>query len=233
MSNATDRVAPKSAPAVRGLRQRREPSMSEYTQTRQPPATKPEEFGVGARFSVHPMTDDFVSVILKALESTDANGLDVHTDDVSTYVTGEESSILRYLTDVIASVGHSGAHTVAHVLFSRGCPGEVTCELTGDEILTPAELSIPESTGLRASAHWSLYPLADSGETSHMAVIEKAVQVAKEEGTFVRPEHYATRLEGDLADILTTMCSGWLCAGREIQHVASHGTISLHSPTWR
>lgn len=233
MSNATDRVAPKSAPAVRGLRQRREPSMSEYTQTRQPPATKPEEFGVGARFSVHPMTDDFVSVILKALESTDANGLDVHTDDVSTYVTGEESSILRYLTDVIASVGHSGAHTVAHVLFSRGCPGEVTCELTGDEILTPAELSIPETTGLRASAHWSLYPLADSGETSHMAVIEKAVQVAKEEGTFVRPEHYATRLEGDLADILTTMCSGWLCAGREIQHVASHGTISLHSPTWR
>lgn len=179
------------------------------------------------------MTDDFVSVILKALESTDANGLDVHTDDVSTYVTGEESSILRYLTDVIASVGHSGAHTVAHVLFSRGCPGEVTCELTGDEILTPAELSIPETTGLRASAHWSLYPLADSGETSHMAVIEKAVQVAKEEGTFVRPEHYATRLEGDLADILTTMCSGWLCAGREIQHVASHGTISLHSPTWR
>jgi uncharacterized protein YqgV (UPF0045/DUF77 family) len=207
--------------------------MTEDTQTRQTPAVKPEEYGVGARFSVHPMSDDFVSIILNALESTEANGLDVHTDDVSTYVTGEESSILRYLTDVIASVGHSGVHTVAHVLFSRGCPGEVTCELSGDEMLAPAELSIPGTTGLRASAHWSLYPLADSGETSHMAVIERAVQVAKESGTFARPEHYATRLEGDLADVLTTMCSGWLRAGREVQHVASHGTVSLHSPSWR
>jgi hypothetical protein len=205
--------------------------MPQHSTSAQSTTVTPEEFGVGARFSLHPMADDFVRVILDALGAADHARLTVRTDDVSTYVTGAEADIIGYLTDVIGAAARTGVHTVAHVLLSRGCPGEITCEVTDGAALMPQEFPRPPHTGLRAAAHWSLYPLGDGDRANHMAVIEKAIENAKSRGTFTRAEHYATRLDGDLADVLSTVCDGWLLAGRFVHHVASHATISLNSPT--
>jgi len=197
-----------------------------------PSTVTPEEFGVGVRFSLHPMTDDFVELILGGLEQTDPRGLTVETDEVSTYLGGSEQDLVRYLIDVIGAVARTGVHTVAHILFSRGCPGGVTCELPDGTVPIPGELSRSEPTGLRADADWSLYPLHDgSGEGDHMAEIERAIAAARQRGTFVRSVHYATRLRGDLADVVSTVCDGWLTVGRAVPHVVAHVTISLNSPS--
>jgi energy-coupling factor transport system substrate-specific component len=205
--------------------------MPQHSTSAQPTTVIPEEFGVGARFSLHPMADDFVRVILDALGAADHARLTVSTDDVSTYVTGAEADIIGYLTDVIGAAARSGVHTVAHVLLSRGCPGEITCEPAGGAALVPQEFPQPPRTGLQAAAHWSLYPLDDGDRGNHLAVIGEAIENAKARGTFTRAEHYATRLDGDLADVLATVCGGWLLAGRSVRHVTSHATISLNSPT--
>lgn len=202
------------------------------------PAT-PAQLGVGARLSLHPMTSGFVDVILGALAAGDTSRLEVATDDVSTFVRGTEADVLTYLRDVIAAAAPEGVHTVAQVLLSRGCPGEVACELPDDVVLSPVELPGLAPTGLRASAHWALYPLDDGGPAAdgtarrgdHMAGIYAAIERARERGTLTRGEHFVTRLDGDLADVLATVADGWLLVGREVRHVTTHVTISLGSPS--
>ncbi len=209
--------------------------------------TTPADLGIGARFSLHPHVTDFVPVILGALAAGDRSRLEVTTDELSTFVRGTEQDVLTYLRDVIAAAARPGPdtapdtaadrpapHVVAHVLLSRGCPGEVACELGDDVVLRPVDLPGLDPTGLTASAHWSLYPLDDGGSgrpADHMAGIWAAIELAKERGTFTRSEHFVTRLDGDLSDVLATVAGGWLLVGREVRHVATHVTISLGSPT--
>ncbi|UFU07289.1 Ykof family thiamine-binding protein [Ruania halotolerans] len=194
-------------------------------------APSPDAYGTGARFSLHPMTDSFIDVILGALEAADGDGLAITTDDVSTHLRGPEDRLLAYLTEAIAHAGRTGVHTVAHVLLSRGCPGEVACEVADGAAYAPQVPSPAATTGVQASAHWALYPLDDGPDTDHMAGIYAAIEHAKELGVFTRSEHYVTRLDGDLADVLAAVVAGWLLVGADVRHVTTHVTISLNSPT--
>lgn len=191
----------------------------------------PEEFGVGCRFSLYPMTDGFVDVILGALAGADRSGLRVETDDVSTCLSGPEPALIRYVGDVLVGAAARTGHVVASVLLSRGCPGEITCELGPDDgPVRAAELPEPTPAGITAAAHWSVYPL---GVSDHMPLIAAAIDEAKRRGTFVRGDHYASRLEGDVRSVLTTVAAGWLAAGELARHVVSHATVSVGSPSER
>jgi len=201
-------------------------------------AATPEELGIGMRLSIHPLCEDFAGVILGALHDAHVGGLEeglvVETDEVSTYVGARtipaETRLLIYAagTIVAAHQRSGGGHVVAHVLLSRGCPGEVCCNL-GAVALPPAyPIRVPRA-GLEAVAQWSLYPLidSDSGHGSHMAHIESAVADARGRGNAAEPAHYATKLTGDLADVLATAGDAWLRVGTNIPHVVSHLTVSV------
>lgn len=204
-------------------------------------APTPAELGVGMRFSIHPHTDDFVGVILGALADAETagltDGLAIRTDEVSTYVGAAtapaEQRLAAYLAAVVAAASRrsGGGHVVAHVLLSRGCPGEVSCDLgvTGLPGAAPVEL---EPTGIRAAAHWSLYPLLDggSGAGDHMAHIEAAIATATARGV-ASPAHYATKLVGDVAEVLATAVDAWAEVGAVVPHVVTHLTVSVGSPS--
>ncbi|WP_136519535.1 YkoF family thiamine/hydroxymethylpyrimidine-binding protein [Cellulomonas telluris] len=183
--------------------------------------------GVGARVSVHPHRDDFAPVLLAALDALDRTGVDVVTDDVSTLVRGPEPDVLRAVVALVAAVARGGGHVVAHVHLSRGCPGEVACDLGDDVALAPVDLPLPAPVGLPASAHWALYPLGVHG---HLDAVLAAVEEA---GTRVRvtPEHYVTRLDGDLADVLGAVALAWARTGEHVRHVVTHVTVSVGSPS--
>jgi len=191
----------------------------------------PQTYGVGARFSLHPMTDAFADLILTALAQADDRGLEISTDDVSTHVRGPEADLLAYLVDVIGAVARTGVHTAAHVLLSRGCPGEVDCSVAGGAAHAPEQLPTSAPAGVRAAAHWSLYPLDDGPRADHMAGIYTAIDHARDLGVLTGSEHYVTRLDGDLADVLAAVTGGWLLVGRDVRHVTSHVSLSLNSPT--
>lgn len=200
-----------------------------------PTQLTPADLGVGARFSIAVMHSDFADIILNALRAADSSALTVHSDDVSTVVRGSEQRVMQYICDVVAAAASAGHHVSASILLSRGCPGEVACA-TGDGLLaTAATPPVLAPTGIPAAAHWSLYPLEDSGTAGatpdHMRDIYAAIDHAKALGTYTRGEHYATRLDGDLADVLATIAAGWVLVGRTVQHVASHATLSLNSPS--
>jgi hypothetical protein len=198
------------------------------------PAATAADLGVGARFSLHPASDDAVRVILDALASADRERVTVTTDDVSTLVRGTEQDVVRYVHDVLAAAGRHGTHVAAHVQLSRGCPGEVACALPDDVVLSAVAPPDLPPTGLRAAAHWALYPLDDGTPGhpgDHMRAIEQAIAVARARAT-VSASHFVTRLDGDLADVLGAVADAWLAAARHVRHVVAHVTITLHSPSW-
>lgn len=192
-------------------------------------------FGVGARVTVAVMTDDYVRILTDALAGVDASGLAVQTGDVSTFVQGEEARLLAYLTDLGAAVAHTGEHAAITVHLSRGCPGGVVCEVPG--AVGPREVAVPpgREVGAFAAGEWSLYPLADDVQAGvdpdHMRDIEAAITQAHDNGTWRETLNFVTRLEGDLGTVLATAVAGWVLAGRSVQHVASHLTLSVNSPS--
>jgi energy-coupling factor transport system substrate-specific component len=195
-----------------------------------------ERLGVGLRFTLLPAADDVVPVVLGSLAAGTlaVPAVRVETDDVSTLVRGAEADLARYLVAVLAHATRAtpGGHVVAVVHLSRGCPGEVgddggaACGVPGG-LPAIAPVRLPGS-GVRAAAHWALYPL---GTADVMAPIGRAIASAGSAGTLSRPEHLVTRLEGDLADVLSTLVDTWAALGAEVAHVVTHATVSLGSPT--
>src|SRR5699024_1721874 len=120
-------------------------------------------------------------------------------------------------------------HLTSHLLFSRGCPGEASCELIPGEI--PAEKPVElDKTGIEAAAAWSLYPLADDG-SPHMGPIYAAIDEANASGSTVTSEHDSRILRGELADVLTVSVNAWASVGEEAPHVGSHVSVSLDAPS--
>lgn len=204
----------------------------------QQPSPTPAELGVGARVTLSVMSSDYVRIITGALAQTSTDGLTVETDPVSTRVAGPEQRIAEYLSALVAAAGRSGEHVSASIMLSRGCPGEVTCDLPAGQVLPAAPSVVLEATGVEAVAQWALYPLADqplagSGAPDHMRDIYAAIEQARAAGTVVGSDHYVTRLAGDVADVLTTVVGAWQSVGRTVQHVTTHLTLSVNSPSLR
>lgn len=204
----------------------------------------PLRFGVGARVTIAVMADRYSEIILGALQDTDLSALEVRTGDVSTWLGGDEAALLQALTDLASAVASTGEHASIALMLSRGCPGEAVCETPGGA--GPRSVPIPQGrrTGQYASAEWSLYPLADSapgtetdsGPSSgrrpdHMRDIYAAIEHARSSGIEVSTDHYATRLAGDLGLILETVVAAWVLTGQSVQHVTTHLTISVNSPS--
>lgn len=199
-----------------------------------PTALTPQELGVGARVTVAVMDSDYVSILTEALAHAPAGNLQVRTDPVSTWLGGSERDIAVYLAALIAQAGRSGAHVSASILLSRGCPGEVVCAVPAGRLpqVSPLDLA---PTGIHAQAQWALYPLADGSDpqrpADHMRDIYAAIDQARRNGVVVGSEHYVTVLAGDLADVIATVVTAWATVGASVQHVTSHLTISVNSPT--
>lgn len=200
------------------------------------PTATPLGFGVGARITAAVMTDDYARILVGILSRLDLTGLVRETGDVSTYLGGHEAHLQRSLIDLADDLARTEHHATLSVTLSRGCPGEVACELPGGAGPRDVEIPAPRRTGRYASAEWALYPLADQVTADgtapdHMRDIYAAIDHARELGTFRGSEHFVTRLEGDVGEVIATAIAGWLQVGRSVQHVTSHLTISLNSPS--
>lgn len=194
----------------------------------------PREFGVGGRITLSVMSSNYVSIILGALASTDPLALTPESDVVSTWVTGDEALMGDYFVRLIAAAAAGGEHVSASIMFSRGCPGEISCELPVGHHALVSEPPTFTPSGVSAVAQWAIYPLNDGdadARANHMRDIYAVIELAKNSGSFSRSDHYVTRLEGDLAQIMETVVGGWMIVGRTVSHVTTHLTVSVNSPS--
>lgn len=198
----------------------------------------PADLGVGARITLAVMADDYVRTILDAVAAADAAvpGVLRQTDTVSSFLRGTEQELADYLATLLVAAVRNGSHVSAALQLSRGCPGEVSCELPAGfgATVTPVFL---QPTGITATAQWALYPLADGSALpeglapDHMRDISAAIELAKDRGVYAGTSHFVTNLTGDLAEILEIVWTAWLMVGRTVQHTVCHLTVSLNSPT--
>lgn len=183
----------------------------------------------GARFSLYPMTDRYVPVILDAIEGLSESGLEVETDDVSTFIKGDRNTVWATLEGCFAKAARSGEHVVMTALVSHGCPGEELCEIDPRTGTADAPRLHP-GAGIRVSCQWSLYPL---GEPGYMDVIYKAIADTKDAGVFSKGRHFVSHLDGDLDRVLDTTRRAFDAACESALHVTAHITLSANSPTGR
>jgi len=191
--------------------------------------TKFEAGFFGARFSLYPMTDRYVSVILGAIDTLAGSGLEVETDDVSTFIKGDRNLVWSTLEDAFATAARTGEHVVMTALLSHGCPGEELCEIDPRTGTADAARLHPGS-GIHVSCQWSLYPL---GEPTYMDVIYKAIADTKDAGVFSAARHFVSHLDGDLDRVLGTIRGAFDLACESAAHVTAHITLSANSPTGR
>ena len=65
----------------------------------------------GARFSLYPMSDKFIPIILGALEKTDTTGLYSNTDRISTVYGGSAENVVTAVENLFVSSYTEGVHT--------------------------------------------------------------------------------------------------------------------------
>lgn len=189
---------------------------------------------IGARFSIHPMTDRFVPIILGAVRELDEFPLEREGGDISTFVHGEENMLFDGLYATFATAISCPEHTVVNLTLSRGCPGE-----PGEDVCDPVASRGQEAKVLegaaqplpRVACQFSLYPMGSNGYMD--AIYDEITAAGKENGLEVTPEHLCTRLDGSLDAVLGQLRTAFDRAAEVTDHVVIHAILSVNSPTAR
>lgn len=185
---------------------------------------------VGCRFSIYPMTDRFVDVILSALNEVDTSKVWMETDDVTTCIRGRSEHVFDVAKAIFIHSAKTGVHTVFNGTFSVGCPGDTE----GDSYMSENEERLNEESSskekVEVATQFALYPM---NNPDYMQIIADQVEVAKDHGTFTKGVHYASRLDGDANDVFKTLEQSFVNASKshERSHVTMTAAISANSPS--
>ena len=182
----------------------------------------------GCRFSLYPMTDNVVSVIMGALEKTDTSAVWSQSDALSTVYRGK----LPYVADAVRALFINAWQPEVHMAlegqFSKGCPGDTD----GDSLLD-REGEAPNRAKIQ-DRHFpvlcklALYPM---GTGDYIDEIAKVWRMAEAEGLNPKTIHYATRIEGDVQKVFDYLEEVCRLMEQSVPHYILHFTLSVNSPT--
>jgi hypothetical protein len=189
------------------------------------------------------MSDDFVGIILNAIEALGPwrDRLRVETDALSTLMVGPPEILFPAMRDLFCAVAGTGVHVTLHATVSRGCPGEpddpICAPVAGrtpvldlPERIAACRMAVAEAPRLdrRIAAQLSLYPL---GVGHHMDEIYGCIEFLKLSGTFARSKNFCTALRGDAGPVFETLAQAFTGFGSGAGHLAMDVTVSANSPS--
>ncbi|PLR95771.1 YkoF family thiamine/hydroxymethylpyrimidine-binding protein [Bacillus sp. T33-2] len=183
---------------------------------------------VGFRFSLYPMSDQFVEIIQSTLKEVDKTKVWVQTDDISTCIRGKMGHVFDVAKAMYIHAAKTGKHVVLNGTFSIGCPGDSE----GDTYMSEDDVRINEprvaNLQIEAPTQFALYPM---NKDSYMQIIAGVCEIAKEKGTFTGGVHYASRLDGDAHDVFETLEEAFRVSQEQVSHVTMTVNISANSPS--
>ncbi|MGJ9382155.1 YkoF family thiamine/hydroxymethylpyrimidine-binding protein [Salipaludibacillus sp. CF4.18] len=185
---------------------------------------------VGCRFSVYPMTDNFVEVIKGALEEVDTSKVWQSTDDVSTCIRGRSEHVFDVAKAIFIYAAKTGVHVVFNGTFSIGCPGDSDADTYMSEDDVRLNESGSNKERVEAASQFALYPM---NNPDYMQIIAEQCAVAQEQGTFTKGVHYASRLDGDANAVFKTLEEVFVntSKSKDQSHVTMTAVISANSPS--
>lgn len=185
---------------------------------------------VGCRFSIYPMTDNFIDVILKALNEVDTSKVWMKTDDITTCIRGRSEHVFDVAKAIFIHAAKTNVHVVFNGTFSIGCPGDSDGDsyMSEDDVRLNEEASSKEK--VEVATQFALYPM---NNPDYMQIIAEQVEEAKGHGTFTKGVHYASRLDGDANNVFKTLEQSFVNASKthERSHVTMTAAISANSPS--
>ncbi|UTR13691.1 Ykof family thiamine-binding protein [Salipaludibacillus sp. LMS25] len=185
---------------------------------------------VGCRFSVYPMTDNFVEVIKGALDEVDMSKVWKHTDDVSTCIRGRSEHVFDVVKAIFIHAAKTGVHVAFNGTFSIGCPGDSEGDTYMSEDNRRMNEEKSQAEKVTAASQFALYPM---NNPDYMQIIADQVQIAEKHGTFTKGVHYASRLDGDANDVFQTLEEAFKNTSNtaDKSHVTMTVAISANSPS--
>ncbi|MFK4998635.1 YkoF family thiamine/hydroxymethylpyrimidine-binding protein [Bacillus sp. N9] len=183
---------------------------------------------VGFRFSLYPMSDQFVDIIKSTLQEVDTSKVWMQTDDISTCIRGKVEHVFDVAKAVYLLAAKTGEHVVLNGTFSIGCPGDTEGDsyMSADDIRNNA--SKVANIHIEAPTQFALYPMND---TRYMEIIADVCKIAQEKGTFTGGVHYGSRLDGDAHDVFSTLEEAFVCTQGQVSHTTMTVNISANSPS--
>lgn len=197
----------------------------------------------GAQFSLYPMSDNFIDIILGAIKALDPyrDALRIEVDDISTLIVGPPEILFPAMRDVFVTAAQTGTHCVLSATISRGCPGEPDDDICKPHTEFAKTLPLPQRiknaqvrvadaplVDCAIAAQFSLYPL---GGNHHMDEIYGCVDFLKSLEVFEAPKNFCTKLRGDAGPVFSALGEAFLSFGAPNGHVAIDLTVSANSPS--
>lgn len=181
---------------------------------------------VGFRFTLNPMSSDFIKIIKGALNETDTSNVWKHTDDVSTVIRGKQNHVFNVAKALTLHAAKTGEHVALNGTFSIGCPGDTS----GDVYLDKDDVLLnTDDTKQYVSSQFALYPM---NNPDYMSVIYKEVERAKEHGVWNDSMHYASGIHGDIHDVFAFFEESFTHArSEEHRHLVMTVSMSINSPS--
>ena len=184
----------------------------------------------GCRFTLYPMCNNFIDIILGGLERVDTSAVWSETDALSTVYRGKLDYVMDAVSALFASAWTEGVHMAIEGQVSKGCPGDVS----GDSKLTyegeAPNHAIVEAATQPCLCKLALYPM---GVGDYIDDIARVWRMAEGRGLNPQTIHYATRIEGSIHDVFAylTDVDKPMEASESVHHYVLHFTINVNSPT--
>jgi hypothetical protein len=181
----------------------------------------------GIRFSLAPMSDDFISIILGAIDKVDLSKVWAKTDETSTVYRGRESAVFDACKACFHHAYRDKVHMMMEMTISKGCPGDVDADYAlefSDEKVNEASI---KDIHFPVICKFSLYPM---GGNNYMQLIEDVVNEAVDRGIFHGTGHYVSFLKGDSHDVIDYLEWVALTVGEEVSHYIIEATLLCNLP---
>lgn len=183
---------------------------------------------VGVEFTLSPMSDDFIEVILGTLEQTNTSKVWIETDDVSTVVRGRLMHVFDVTKAICVYAARTGKHISFQAKYTTGCPGNEETDVflkMNDERMNEFVI---EDEKRYAAAKFSLYPI---GATHFMETILEQIEMMKKYVKVSRVP-YATKLEGSLVSIFSGLEKVFYeTVHGAVEHTLMIVSVSINSPS--
>lgn len=185
----------------------------------------------GCRFSIAPMSDRFIEIILGAIGKVDTSNIWAQTDEFSTVYRGKRQHVLDAVKACFVYSYRKGIHMTLNATLTKGCPGaaEKDAALT-DAVWSdadPANEPLMREIRFPAAAKIELYPM---GTAEYLTHIKKVIEIAKARGVFARSAHYATILKGDVHALFAFFHAAAEYCEQHTDHYVLGFTLAVNFP---
>ena len=182
----------------------------------------------GCRFSLSPMTDNFVDIILGAVKKTHTEKVWQETGKLSTVYRGKQIHVEDAVKACFINAWREGVHMTMEATYSKGCPGDTAGDsfmAEDDELLNEPEI---RDVHFPVACKISLYPM---GISNYMEYIAEVVNHAIDLGIYEKSAHYCTVLSCDVQELFDYIHYVNTYCGERLSHYIFEVTFSVNSPT--